>query len=71
MSSDTDFGALLAFRRLTSLSFILLGSSDPLRLDQQAELMLASIETIAAELRVGAIVVFARGRLNTRRLPFQ
>jgi predicted nuclease of predicted toxin-antitoxin system len=35
ISHDTDFGALLAFRRLSAPSFILIRSSDPLTPDQR------------------------------------
>lgn len=69
ISHDTDFGTLLAARGVTSPSFILFRSSDPITPDQQAGLIVSNIEAIAGELEAGAIVVFARGRLRMRRLP--
>jgi predicted nuclease of predicted toxin-antitoxin system len=69
ISHDTDFGTLLAFRRLRKPSFILVRSSDPLSPDEQAALIAANLDVIGADLETGAIVVFARGHLRTRRLP--
>jgi predicted nuclease of predicted toxin-antitoxin system len=66
ISHDTDFGALLAFRRVSAPSFILIRSSDPLTPDEQAKL-----DTVAAHLAAGAIAVFARGHLRGRRLPIR
>jgi predicted nuclease of predicted toxin-antitoxin system len=71
ISHDTDFGALLAFRRLSAPSFILIRSSDPLTPDEQADLITANLDTVAADLAAGAIVVFARGHLRSRRLPIR
>ena len=69
VSHDTDFGAILAFRRLQGPSFILLRSSDPIVPDDQADMILANLDAIESELLAGAIAVFARGRLRIRRLP--
>ena len=69
ISHDTDFGALLAFRRLSAPSFILIRSSDPLTPDQQADMVIANLAAISEDLAAGAIVVFARGHLRSRRLP--
>ena len=69
LSNDSDFGMLLAFRRLTKPSFILIRSSDPLTPDQQTALVLANLEVMAEDLTDGAIVTLARGRLRVRRLP--
>ena len=69
VSHDTDFGTLLAARGLTTPSFILFRSSDPITPDEQAALIIANLDSVAGELEAGAIVVFARGRLRTRRLP--
>jgi predicted nuclease of predicted toxin-antitoxin system len=69
ISHDTDFGTLLAFRRVRRPSFILIRSSDPLTPDEQAMLITANLEAISEDLDAGAIVVFARGHLRTRRLP--
>ncbi len=69
ISHDTDFGTLLAFRRLSRPSFILIRSSDPITPDEQAALIIGNLDAISEDLESGAIVVFARGRLRTRRLP--
>jgi predicted nuclease of predicted toxin-antitoxin system len=69
VSHDTDFGTLLAFRRLSKPSFILIRSSDSMLPDDQAALIIANFDAIRDDLELGAIVVFARGHLRTRRLP--
>lgn len=69
ISHDTDFGTLLVARGLTTPSFILFRSSDPITPDEQAALIVANLDGVAGELDAGEIVVFARGRLRTRRLP--
>jgi predicted nuclease of predicted toxin-antitoxin system len=69
VSHDTDFGTLLAFRRISAPSFVLIRSSDSLSPDEQADLVLANLVAITDDLAAGAIVVFARGRLRSRRLP--
>ena len=60
VSHDTDFGALLAFRRISSPSFVLIRSSDSLTPDEQADLFLLNIAAISDDLEAGAIAVFAR-----------
>jgi predicted nuclease of predicted toxin-antitoxin system len=69
VSHDTDFGTLLAARRLARPSFVLIRSSDPLAAEDVAVLILDNLDTIAEDLASGAIVTFARGRLRSRRLP--
>jgi len=71
ISHDTDFGTLLAHRRLTKPSFILVRSSDPIDVPDQAGLIIANLGTLADDLEAGAIAVFARGRLRVRRLPLR
>jgi predicted nuclease of predicted toxin-antitoxin system len=62
ISHDTDFGALLAFRRLSKPSFILIRSSDPMTPDDHTSLILANLDAINDDLAAGAIVVFANAR---------
>ena len=69
VSHVTDFGTLLAVRRQTRPSFILIRSSDPLTAHEVAELLLANLPAMADDLDAGAIVTFARGHLRSRRLP--
>jgi predicted nuclease of predicted toxin-antitoxin system len=71
VSHDTDFGTLLAIRRLSKPSFILIRSADPLTANQIADLIIDNIATMTEDLNAGAIVTFARGRLRSRRLPLE
>jgi predicted nuclease of predicted toxin-antitoxin system len=71
ISHDTDFGTLLAHRRLSKPSFILIRSSDPIDVDDQANLISANLDAMDEDLEAGAIAVFARGHLRVRRLPLR
>lgn len=71
ISHDTDFGTLLAYRQLSKPSFILIRSSDPIDVDDQAGLVVANLDAMSVDLEAGAIAVFARGRLRIRRLPLR
>lgn len=71
LSADTDFTTMLALRELTSPSLVLLRSADHLSPAQQADLVLANIVSVADELRAGAVVTIARGRLRVRPLPMR
>ena len=71
ISHDTDFGTLLAPRRQSKPSFLLVRSADPLTTTQIAALILDNLDVMASDLAAGAIVTFARGRLRSRRLPLQ
>ena len=71
ISHDTDFGTLLAYRELSKPSFILIRSSDPVDVDDQARLIVANLDAMSDDLETGAIAVFARGRLRIRRLPLR
>lgn len=71
ISHDTDFGTLLAYRELSKPSFILIRSSDPIDVDDQARLVVANLDAMSDDLEAGAIAVFARGRLRIRRLPLR
>ena len=69
VSHDTDFGTLLAVRRATKPSFILIRSADPLTTAQIVEMLLDNLDVMTEDLNAGAIVTFARGHLRARRLP--
>jgi len=71
VSHDTDFGTLLAVRRQSKPSFVLVRSADPLTANQVARLIIDNLHVMAAELTAGAIATFARGRLRSRRLPLR
>ncbi len=68
VSADTDFGELLAIGRHPGPSVILLRRAPHLP-DEQAELLLAALDGLEAELDAGAVVVLTRGRARVRRLP--
>ena len=71
VSHDTDFGTLLAVRRQTKPSFVLIRSADPLTAKQVAGLIVDNLHVMAADLTAGAIVTFARGHLRSRLLPLR
>jgi len=56
-SHDTDFGTLLAHRRLSKPSFVLIRSSDPIDVDDQANLIAANLDAMDDDLEAGAIAV--------------
>lgn len=68
-SADIDFTAMLALRGLPSPSLLLLRSADRMTPDQQAELLLANLDSVTEELEAGAVVTIARGHLRVRTLP--
>ncbi len=70
VSADTDFGELLAVSRgAVRPSVVLLRSADRLTPDQQAALLAANLPAVADELKMGALVTIARGRVRIRSLP--
>lgn len=71
ISHDTDFGTLLAVRRQSKPSFVLVRSADPLTADQVAGLIIDNLDVMADDLAAGAIATFSRGHLRSRRLPLQ
>lgn len=70
VSSDSDFGALLARQERVAPSLVLLRHSNALTPDQQADMLVAGLPTVEDELDAGAVVTFARRRVRVRRLPF-
>jgi predicted nuclease of predicted toxin-antitoxin system len=70
ISADSDFGELLAVSRgAVRPSVVLLRSADRLTPDQQATLLAANLAAVADELKTGALVSLARGRVRVRSLP--
>jgi len=69
LSADADFAMLLAVGRRREPSFILLRSADRLTPEQQAKLILANLDAVAADLQSGAVVTIGRGHLRVRTLP--
>jgi predicted nuclease of predicted toxin-antitoxin system len=70
VSSDTDFGALLARQQRSKPSFVLLRHVNDLKARDQAALLIAVLPSVVEELSAGAVVTLSRGRVRTRRLPF-
>jgi predicted nuclease of predicted toxin-antitoxin system len=71
VSADADFATLLAVANRSEPSLILLRSADLLTPSQQAELILANLDAVAADLRTGAVVTIGRGHLRVRTLPMR
>lgn len=71
VSSDSDFGALLARFGGVKPSFVLLRHLNQLTPDRQAELLLANLPSVADDLSAGAVVTFLRDRIRVRSLPFR
>jgi predicted nuclease of predicted toxin-antitoxin system len=69
ISVDTDFTVMRALRGVPSPSLVLLRSADSLTPPEQAELILANLAAITADLEAGAAVSIARGHLRVRALP--
>jgi predicted nuclease of predicted toxin-antitoxin system len=70
ISADSDFGELLAVSRAAVRpSVVLLRSADRLTPDQQAAILAANLAAVADELKTGALVSIARGRVRIRSLP--
>lgn len=70
VSEDTDFGEILATRKATRPSVLLLRSDAPLPPEAQATLVATNLAAISWDIEAGALVVFARGRIRVRRLPY-
>jgi hypothetical protein len=67
---ESRFGELLATSRgATRPSAVLLRSADRLTSDEQAALLAENLPLIADDLKSGAVVTIARGRMRIRPLP--
>ena len=71
VSGDTDFGELLARSNAARPSVVLFRRQDRRRAEQIGALLAANLDTIADDLKAGAIVVFNDERIRVRRLPFR
>jgi predicted nuclease of predicted toxin-antitoxin system len=69
LSADSDFATLLAVAGRSEPSLVLLRSADRLTPDQQADLIVANLDIVAADLESGAVVTIGRGHLRVRPLP--
>ena len=68
LTSDTDFGELLAMSNAALTSVVLLRRQGDRRAAQIA-LVLANLEAVSEDLVAGAIVVLEADRVRVRRLP--
>jgi predicted nuclease of predicted toxin-antitoxin system len=71
VSSDTDFGVLLAFQRATLPSVILTREVSTLRPVELADLIVANLASFADALEKGAIVAIGRDAIRVRQLPLR
>jgi predicted nuclease of predicted toxin-antitoxin system len=71
ISADTDFGALLAQRRSTRPSVLLVRAIVDLSPDAMAERLVAQLPALASDLSEGAIVALTPRGARSRRLPLR
>ncbi len=71
VTSDADFGGLLALGGATCPSVVLLRSPDHLTPDEQADLLLTALPLVAQDLDEGAVVSLSRERIRVRSLPIR
>lgn len=70
ISADTDFGEILARSGAALPSFILFRQGNR-GAEHRAVTLLANLEQVAEDLRLGAVVVLADDRVRVRRLPLR
>jgi predicted nuclease of predicted toxin-antitoxin system len=69
LSSDTDFGTLLAGMRASAPSTILVRRVSNRRVEELAALILANLDDLTEPLENGAVVVIEESRIRVRPLP--
>jgi predicted nuclease of predicted toxin-antitoxin system len=71
VSADSDFAMLLAILRRNTPSFILFREPEIVRAEDYASRIVACLPVLHRELLSGCVVVFRRGRIRVRSLPFK
>lgn len=69
VSADTDFGTLLAGRRVDRPSVVLFRRGAERRPEQQASLLLENLAALADVLAEGSVAVIEPDRVRVRSLP--
>ncbi|HEY6424075.1 MAG TPA: DUF5615 family PIN-like protein [Pseudonocardiaceae bacterium] len=71
VSSDTDFGMLLAAQRATTPSVILTREVSTLRAENLARLLIVNLSAFDEALKTGAVVAISPRGIRDRRLPLR
>lgn len=71
ISSDTDFGTILALKREISPSILLFRRSSQRHPIQQLRLILANLDSIREPLEKGSLVVLEDSRIRVHPLPLK
>ena len=69
ITADTDFPMMLALRRASSPSVVLLRRVSELTPDDHTDLIVSNLPSVAAALEAGAIVTITPARVRVRDLP--
>jgi predicted nuclease of predicted toxin-antitoxin system len=71
VTADTDFPELLAKRKASAPSVVLLRGVADLRPDDHAALLVANLPAVSEDLEIGAIASIDPTRVRVRRLPIE
>jgi predicted nuclease of predicted toxin-antitoxin system len=71
VTADTDFPMLVALRRASSPSVVLLRDVNELSVERHAELLTSNLPLVTGDLDEGAIVPLSPHRMRVRALPIR